>query len=51
MLMGILDQAEGLCNEIRLIVTRLANHIIEAKIMSGKNIGIFFTFPNVYVTF
>jgi ATP-dependent DNA helicase PIF1 len=34
-----LDQAEGLCNGTRLIVTKLANHVIEAKIISGKNIG------------
>lgn len=39
MLMRNLDQAEGLCNGTRLIVTRMADHIIEAKIISGKNIG------------
>jgi ATP-dependent DNA helicase PIF1 len=39
MLMRNLDQAEGLCNGTRLIVTKLANHVIEAKIISGKNIG------------
>lgn len=39
MLMRNLDQIEGLCNRIRLTVTRLANHIIEPKIMYGKNIG------------
>src|SRR3954467_8540032 len=39
MLMRNLDQSDGLWNGTRLIVTRLANHVIEAKIMSGKNIG------------
>jgi ATP-dependent DNA helicase PIF1 len=34
-----LDQAEGLCNGTRLIVTKLANHVIEARIISGKGIG------------
>ncbi|XP_058750047.1 uncharacterized protein LOC131623040 [Vicia villosa] len=39
MLMRNLDQSEGLCNGTRLTVTRLAAHVIEAKIISGKNIG------------
>ncbi|XP_058745888.1 uncharacterized protein LOC131618738 [Vicia villosa] len=39
MLMHNLGQSEGLCNGTRLTVTRLANHVIEAKIISGKNIG------------
>ncbi|XP_058742589.1 uncharacterized protein LOC131625469 [Vicia villosa] len=39
MLLRNIDQAEGLCNGTRLIVTRLADHVIEAKIISGKNIG------------
>ncbi|XP_058726301.1 uncharacterized protein LOC131597634 [Vicia villosa] len=39
MLLRNIDQAEGLCNGTRLIVTKLADHVIEAKIISGKNIG------------
>ncbi|XP_058774627.1 uncharacterized protein LOC131648911 [Vicia villosa] len=39
MLLRNIDQSEGLCNGTRLIVTRLADHVIEAKIISGKNIG------------
>lgn len=39
MLLRNLDQSEGLCNGTRLIVTQLANHVLEAKIISGKNIG------------
>ncbi|KAH1246655.1 ATP-dependent DNA helicase PIF1 [Glycine max] len=47
MLLRNLDQSEGLCNRTRLIVTRLANHVIVAKIIFGKNIGN----KNVYVSF
>ncbi|KAF1860101.1 hypothetical protein Lal_00033695 [Lupinus albus] len=38
MLLRNLDQSEGLCNSTRLVVTRMANHVLETKIMSGKNI-------------
>ncbi|KAF1866204.1 hypothetical protein Lal_00024202 [Lupinus albus] len=34
MLLRNLDQSEGLCNGTRLIVTQIANHVLEAKIMS-----------------
>jgi len=39
------DQAEGLCNETRLIVSRMTNHVIEAQIIYGKNIGILVYIP------
>jgi ATP-dependent DNA helicase PIF1 len=39
MLIRNLDQSEGLCNDTRLTVTRLANHVIEASIISGTHIG------------
>ncbi|XP_019417240.1 PREDICTED: uncharacterized protein LOC109328290 [Lupinus angustifolius] len=38
MLLRNLDQSEGLCNGTRLVVTKMTNHVLEAKIMSGKNI-------------
>ncbi|KAH1163076.1 hypothetical protein GYH30_001566 [Glycine max] len=38
MLLRNLDQTQGLCNDTRLIVTRLANHVIAAEIISEKNI-------------
>uniref|UniRef100_A0A0R0L7T8 ATP-dependent DNA helicase n=1 Tax=Glycine max TaxID=3847 RepID=A0A0R0L7T8_SOYBN len=34
-----LDQADGLCNGTRLIVTRLGAHVVEAEIITGSNIG------------
>ncbi|KAF1892315.1 hypothetical protein Lal_00010780 [Lupinus albus] len=39
MLLRNIDQSEGLCNGTRLVVTRMTNHVLETKIMSGKNIG------------
>ncbi|XP_058725616.1 uncharacterized protein LOC131596898 [Vicia villosa] len=39
MLIRNLDQSEGLCNGTRLTVTRLANHVIAAKIISGTHVG------------
>ena len=39
MLLRNLDQSEDLCNGSRLIVTRLAKHVISAKIITGKNKG------------
>jgi len=39
MLFRNLDQATGLCNGSRLIVTRLANHVIGAKLIIGNKDG------------
>lgn len=38
-LMRNLDQIKGLCNGTRLIVTNMANHVLEARIMGGKGHG------------
>ncbi|KAF1874574.1 hypothetical protein Lal_00030002 [Lupinus albus] len=37
MLLRNLDQANGLCNGTRLVVTRMAKYVLEAKIISGNN--------------
>ncbi|KAH7679129.1 DNA helicase protein [Dioscorea alata] len=39
MLIRNISQANGLCNGTRLIVTQLCPNIIEARIISGSNIG------------
>ncbi|XP_058774952.1 uncharacterized protein LOC131649213 [Vicia villosa] len=39
MLMRNIDQSEGLCNETRLIVTNMENHVLEIEIMGGKGHG------------
>ncbi|KAH7679123.1 DNA helicase protein [Dioscorea alata] len=39
MLISNISQANGLCNGTRLIVTQLCPNIIEARIISGSNIG------------
>ncbi|KAL3025155.1 hypothetical protein AAZX31_04G165100 [Glycine max] len=39
MLLRNLDQTQRLCNGTRLIITRLAKHVIAADIISGTNIG------------
>jgi len=44
MLLRNLDQTQGLCNGTRLVVTRLAKHVIATEIISGKNLG-----HNVYI--
>lgn len=52
MLLRNLNQSEGLSNGTRLVVTKLANHVIEAKFMStekGWKLGIHTT--NVIITF
>jgi len=39
MLLRNIDQSEGLCNGTRLIVTKMATHVLEAKIIGGKHHG------------
>lgn len=44
-----LYQVEGLCNGTRAIITRLENHVIEAKIISRKNIGNIIYIPRMCI--
>ncbi|XP_058774789.1 uncharacterized protein LOC131649060 [Vicia villosa] len=39
MLMRNIDQSQGLCNWTRLIVTKMATHVLEAKLMGDNNNG------------
>lgn len=39
MLLRNLDQSAGLCNGTRMIVTNLGDRVIEARIITGSNIG------------
>jgi len=39
MLLRNIDQLLGLCNGTRLIITQMGNFVLEAKIISGNNIG------------
>jgi ATP-dependent DNA helicase PIF1 len=50
MLLRNLDQTEGLCNGTRLTVTKLEDHVIEAKIITGKNIGQRYYIPRIPMT-
>ncbi|XP_019173558.1 PREDICTED: uncharacterized protein LOC109169137 [Ipomoea nil] len=51
MLMRNIDHSLGLCNGTRLIITKLADHVIEGEILTGPNKGTkVFEPPNVNVT-
>ncbi|XP_019179701.1 PREDICTED: ATP-dependent DNA helicase PIF1-like [Ipomoea nil] len=39
MLLRNIDHTMGLCNGTRLVVSRLAEHVVEAKIMTGTHVG------------
>jgi len=39
MLIRNLDQADGLCNGTRLIITKLGSNVIEAEVIIGPNTG------------
>ncbi|KAL4606240.1 hypothetical protein ACB092_09G087600 [Castanea dentata] len=47
MLLRNLNQNEGLCNGTRLIFTKLATWVIEAKIITGTNIGTCVFIPRI----
>ncbi|KAH7542511.1 hypothetical protein FEM48_Zijuj02G0081700 [Ziziphus jujuba var. spinosa] len=39
MLLRNVDHSSGLCNGTRLVITRLGNHVLERKVISGSNAG------------
>ncbi|XP_024176182.1 ATP-dependent DNA helicase PIF1-like [Rosa chinensis] len=47
MLLRNLNQMSGLCNGTRLIITQLFDRLIEAKILTGNNIGQKFFIPRI----
>ncbi|TXG73261.1 hypothetical protein EZV62_001840 [Acer yangbiense] len=50
MLLRNIDQSNDLCNGTRLLITKLGNHVIEAKILSGNNIGQIVLIPRMTMT-
>ncbi|KAL1321927.1 hypothetical protein AAHE18_14G161000 [Arachis hypogaea] len=51
MLLRNIDHSAGLCNGTRLVITKLDKHIIEAKGISGKNVGKKVFIPRMTLSF
>lgn len=47
MLLRNLSQSDGLCNGTRLIITNLGHSVIEAKIITGSNVGDIVYIPRI----
>ncbi|XP_031108664.1 uncharacterized protein LOC116013152 [Ipomoea triloba] len=50
MLLRNIDHSMGLCNGTRLIITRLSDHVVEAKIVTGNNAGQIVLIPRMSMT-
>ncbi|KAM3343635.1 hypothetical protein P3S68_025724 [Capsicum galapagoense] len=50
MLLRNIDQSSGLCNGTRMIITRLRDRVIEAKVLSGKKTGEKLFIPRMILT-
>ncbi|KZV50108.1 hypothetical protein F511_31490 [Dorcoceras hygrometricum] len=50
MLLRNIDHSLGLCNGTRLIVTRLRNHVLEGRILTGSNAGHKVLIPRMSLT-
>ncbi|XP_042028804.1 uncharacterized protein LOC121775801 [Salvia splendens] len=50
MLLRNIDHANGLCNGTRLIITRLGDHVLEAKVLSANNQGYKVLIPQMSLT-
>ncbi|XP_031097190.1 uncharacterized protein LOC116001455 [Ipomoea triloba] len=45
MLLRNIDHSIGLCNGTRMVITKLGNHVLEARILSGTSAGLFLKKP------
>ncbi|CAH9100410.1 unnamed protein product [Cuscuta epithymum] len=50
MLMRNIDHSQGLCNGTRMVITRLGNHILEAKVLTGISAGQKVLIPRMSLT-
>ncbi|XP_031096866.1 uncharacterized protein LOC116001108 [Ipomoea triloba] len=50
MLVRNIDHSMGLCNGTRLIITRLSDHVVEVKIVTGNNTGQIVLIPRMSMT-
>ncbi|CAH9106758.1 unnamed protein product, partial [Cuscuta europaea] len=50
MLLRNIDHSMGLCNGTRLIITRLGDHILEAKVLTGRSMGQQVLIPRLSLT-
>ncbi|KAL0824570.1 hypothetical protein Bca101_048247 [Brassica carinata] len=50
MLLRNIDPKGGLCNGTRLLVTQLANHVIQAKFITGDKVGQKVLLPRMFVS-
>ncbi|XP_019184265.1 PREDICTED: ATP-dependent DNA helicase PIF1-like [Ipomoea nil] len=50
MLLRNIDHSDGLCNGTRLIISKLGDHVVEAKILFGSNAGTKVLIPRLSLT-
>jgi len=50
MLLRNLDPTTGLCNGTRLIITKMGRYVLEAKVITGSNIGDIVYIPRLSLT-
>jgi len=50
MLLRNIDQRSGLCNDTRLIITKMGKFVLEGRVISGSNIGEHIFIPRLSLT-
>ena len=50
MLLRNLNPSQGMCNGTRLVITHLGEHVIQARIITGSNIGAVVLIPRISLT-